>query len=76
MGPRKRVLALICIMVIVGVIVEGFTIALLYRAAINGSIERFGEIAQNQKHLIESIAIFNDKDSSDNIIHNNASNFF
>lgn len=65
MGPRRRVLALICIMVVIGVIVESITIALLYKAAIDGSTARFREIAQSQARLIESIAVFDDKYSDD-----------
>ena len=65
MGPRKRVLYLICIMVFIGVIVETITITLLYKAAIDGSTARFREIAQSQVHLIESIAIFNEKYGND-----------
>lgn len=61
MGSRRRVLYLIGIMVVIGLIVETITIALLYRAAIDGSTARFREIAQSQANLIRSIAEFADK---------------
>jgi hypothetical protein len=57
-GPRKRVILLICIMAFVTLLVESATIVLLYRTALNEEMARLQETARSQARLIEAIARF------------------
>jgi hypothetical protein len=65
MSAKKRVFLLIAIMASISLSIEAVTIALLYRAAMNEERSRLVESARSQARLIEAIARFDMKYSSD-----------
>ena len=65
MSPRKRVLFLVAIMVIIGVVIETVAIGLLYNTAMREERSRLRETAQSQARLIEAIARFDARFSND-----------
>ena len=65
MSPRKRVLLLICIMASVCFVAEAVAIGLLYKTALQEERTRLEETAKSQARLIEAIARFDAKYSSD-----------
>ena len=58
MNPRKRVYLLISIMVIIGLIIESITIAMLYRTAFNERADDLRDTVASQARLIEAIDRF------------------
>ena len=64
MSSRKRVLLLVAIMASISLLIEAVTITLLYRTAIQEEKNRLVESARSQARLIEAIARFDLKYSS------------
>lgn len=65
MNDRKRFFLLILIMTGVSLVVGGIAIVFLYRAALDETRQRLVETAQSQARLIEAVARFDQKWSSD-----------
>ena len=65
MSSRKRVILLIVIMASIALFIEAITITLLYSAALSEEKHRLVESARSQARLIEAIARFDMKYSSD-----------
>jgi hypothetical protein len=58
MSPRKRIILLITIMIVIGLIIESITIAVLYQAAFNEQAQKLRDTVTSQARLIEAIARF------------------
>lgn len=58
MNPRRRVILLIAIMIIIGLIIESITIFMLYQTSFDKQRENLRDIVTSQARLIESIAQF------------------
>ena len=58
MSPRKRIVLLVLIMSFIVVVIEGITIGILYRTAIEEEKSRLKEAARSQARLIEAVARF------------------
>jgi hypothetical protein len=58
MSPRKRVILLITIMVVIGLIIETITISILYHTAFNEQKEILRNIVTSQARLIEAVSRF------------------
>lgn len=65
MKPRRRVILLIVIMILITAIVESITIGILYRTALEQETARLTETARSQARLIEAIARYDKKYSRD-----------
>lgn len=65
MKPHKRVLLLVLIMFLIVVVVESITVGTLYNAAFEEERLRLVETAKSQARLIEAIARFDKRYSSD-----------
>jgi hypothetical protein len=58
MSPRKRIILLITIMIVIVLIIESITISILYRAAFNEQADNLRDMATTQARLIEAMARF------------------
>ncbi len=65
MNPRKRIFLLILIMSSIVIIVESITLGILYNTAIDEEANRLVETAKSQARMIEAVARFDKKYSSD-----------
>lgn len=65
MSPRKRIILLITIMIVIVLIIESITIAILYRAAFNEQADNLRDMVISQARLIEAIDRFDRIHSTD-----------
>lgn len=65
MSARKRVILLICIMIVVTLVIEIITISMLYNTALNEQRARLVETARSQARLIEAVARFDRRYNAD-----------
>ncbi len=65
MTPRRRVLSLVCIMASVVLIVTAASFSMLFRTALTEERARLVETARSQARLIEAVARFDAKHSTD-----------